>query len=138
MGKGGGEVALLDLGRELGPVAGADRVDEVLVVGVLDARGHVRVAARARGRRSARPLLVLAAEVGLPAPPVAVDPDPALAAVEQVPDLLRALVVGVDAAGGELEYLAVRVGEDRRVHVRRLLRTAPRVEEPAPGGDLHG
>src|SRR5207253_2312358 len=116
-----GEMPFLDLGRELGPVAGADGVDEVLVVGILDAGGHVRVAARARGRRPARSLLVLAAQVRLPAAPVAVDPDPALAAVEQVSDLLRALVVGLDAAGGELEYLAVRVGEDRRVHVRRLL-----------------
>ena len=118
-------------------IVGADRVDEVLVVRRLDAREHARIAAALFGRGvGARALLVLPAAVRLPLAAVAVDPQPALGAVEQVADLLRALVVGVDAARGELEDRAVGVLEQRRVDVRRLLRRL-RSEVAARGADLH-
>src|SRR5206468_2639623 len=65
-----------------------------------------------------------------------VDPDPALGPVEEVADALGALVVGVAAAGAELEDLAVGVLEDRAVQVRRLLRRLL-AEVAAAGPDPH-
>src|SRR5713101_246173 len=132
-------MSFFDLAGQDLPVVGPDGVYPVLVVRVLDAGEHVGVAAPGLLRDlAAGALLVLAAQVRLPGAAVAVDPDPALAAVEEVADLLRALVVGVDAAGGELQDLAVRIGEERRVDIRRLLRAAAGVEEAAGGADLHG
>src|SRR5207245_8821851 len=91
------EVPLRELQREQLRIARTNRVHEVLVMRVLRARRHERVAPTllVAGRRvGSRPFLVLVAEVRLPLAAVAVDPEPSLRAVKEVADPLRALVVG--------------------------------------------
>src|SRR5207244_4019057 len=61
--QGRGKVPLLDLAVQLAPVTGADRVHEVLVVGILDAGQDAGVAALLLRERLSGPLLFLAAEV---------------------------------------------------------------------------
>src|SRR6185436_18482371 len=82
-------------------------------------------------------LLVLGAVIGLPLRAVAVDPDPPFRSVEQVADLLRAFVVGILTARGELENRPVRVLERRGVDVGRLLRRG-RAEVAATRDNAHG
>ena len=70
-------------------------------------------------------LLVLLADrslVGLPAAAGLVDPEPPLGAVEDDADPHAAFVVGVLAAGAELEEGAVDVFVERGLRIRRFLR----------------
>src|SRR5205807_3419959 len=102
--EGARAVALLDLGVELLGVAGEDGLDEV---------GEV-VAAAAPLRAGLEGLGVGGAEEGLP--PVAVDGEEALRAVEDVADLHALLGVGGEAADLEDQLAVVpAVGADQGV-----------------------
>src|SRR5262249_37642894 len=105
-------------------MACAQRVDEVLVVPQLQAGEHVWIAARLWGPLvgGAWPFLVLRSVIRLPPVAVAVDPEPAVGAVEQIADLHGALVVRALAPRAELQQRAIGVLERRAVHVGRLLR----------------
>src|SRR5437879_10152889 len=73
-----------DVAREQLRIARADRVDEVLIVRILDRRETRRLVAFTGMRIRSRTLLVLRSEVGLPFLPCFFDPQPALRAVEEL------------------------------------------------------
>src|SRR5262245_16215138 len=109
-------------------IAGADRVDEVLVVRVLSG-GETRRPFVGLGQVGARTLFVLRPEVRLPLLAGLLDPEPALRAVEEVADLHAPFVVGEAAARAEFERTAVGVLEEAGLIVgcflRRLLAGIP-------------
>src|SRR5712692_11833264 len=109
-----GQVPLENVARDQLRIAGADRVDEILVMRVLGRRQTGRLGVRVRRVRS-RSLLVLGTEIGLPSLYGFVDRQPPLGAVEQVADAHAGFVVRETAERAELEQKTISVNKETRM-----------------------
>src|SRR6266699_2494734 len=111
-------MALEHVAREHLWIAGANGIDEILVMRILCRRQAGGLAVEIRGV-SAGTLLVLRSEIGLPLPPALLDPEPTLRTVEEIADPHACLVIRELPARPELEDCPVGVLEQAGLRVGR-------------------